>query len=93
METHNIQRHQPQPINQGPHQGPMELGTLAQYLARAHNNSCARAAKWGHKRNDAYLEAWNWCWQTAAGKTTARPSWLAQRAISAIAEVCPLEFI
>ena len=92
MGAHNVQRHQPQPINQGPHQGPMELGTLTRYLARAHNNSCSRAAKWGHKHTNAYLEAWNWCNATTAGLTIARPSWLAQRAISAIAEVCPLEF-
>lgn len=70
----------------------MELTTLTQYLARAHNNSCDRASRWGHHPTSAYLEAWNWCNATAAGRTTARPSWLAQRAISAIAEVCPLEF-
>lgn len=78
--------------NHAAHQGPMELSTLRKYLARAHNNSCNRAAKWGHHPTTAYLEAWNWCNATEAGLTTARPSWLAQRAISAIAEVCPLEF-
>lgn len=78
--------------NHAAHQGPMELSTLRNYLARAHNNSCNRAAKWGHHPTTAYLEAWNWCNATEAGLTTARPSWLAQRAISAIAEVCPLEF-
>ncbi len=92
MNTHNIQRHTPQPCGGKPAQGPMELTTLTRYLARAHENSCKRASQWGHQPTSAYLEAWNWCNATAAGLTTARPSWLAQRAISAITEVCPLEF-
>jgi hypothetical protein len=75
-----------------PQQGPMELETLRRYLARAHNNSQDRASRWGHRPTGAYLEAWNWCNDTQAGTTTARPSWLAQRAISAVTEVCPLNF-
>ena len=70
----------------------MELETLRRYLARAHNNSQDRAARWGHRPTSAYLEAWNWCNAIQAGATAARPSWLAQRAISAIPEVCPLNF-
>jgi hypothetical protein len=75
-----------------PRQGPMELETLKRYLARAHNNSEERASRWGHRSTTAYLEAWKWCCAVEAGETTARPSWLAQRAISAVTEVCPLEF-
>jgi hypothetical protein len=75
-----------------PQQGPMELETLRRYLARAHNNSQERASRWGHQSTGAYLEAWNWCNAVQAGHTTARPSWLAQRAISAVTEVCPLNF-
>ena len=93
MQTHNIQRHQPQPIGQGPHQGPMELGTLTKYLARAHNNTCAYAAQWGRKEFSGYLEAWNWCNAIAAGSTTASPSWLAQRAISRTVEICSIDFV
>jgi hypothetical protein len=75
-----------------PQQGPMEFDVLRRYLARAHNNSQDRASRWGHRPTSAYLEAWNWCNDTEAGRTTARPSWLAQRAISAVTEVCPLNF-
>ena len=78
--------------NTAPQQGPMELETLRRYLARAHNNSQDRAARWGHRPTSAYLEAWTWCNAIQAGATAARPSWLAQRAISAIPEVCPLNF-
>jgi len=79
--------------NHAPQQGPMELSTLTRYLARAHNNSCNRAARWGHQGTNAYLEAWNWCNATAAGLTTAKPSWLAQRAISACQDVCPMDWL
>ena len=78
--------------NTAPQQGPMELETLRRYLARAHNNSQNRASRWGHHGTSAYLEAWNWCNAIQSGATAARPSWLAQRAISAIPEVCPLNF-
>ena len=78
--------------NTAPQQGPMELETLRRYLARAHNNSQDRASRWGHHGTSAYLEAWNWCNAIQSGATAARPSWLAQRAISAIPEVCPLNF-
>ena len=78
--------------NTAPQQGPMELETLRRYLARAHNNSMDRASRWGHHGTSAYLEAWNWCNAIQAGTTAAKPSWLAQRAISAIPEVCPLNF-
>lgn len=70
----------------------MELETLRRYLARAHNNSQDRASRWGHRPTSAYLEAWNWCNGIQSGATAARPSWLAQRAISAVTEVCPLSF-
>ena len=75
-----------------PQQGPMEFDVLRRYLARAHNNSQDRASRWGHRPTSAYLEAWNWCNDIEAGATTARHSWLAQRAISAVTEVCPLNF-
>lgn len=79
--------------NHAPQQGPMELGTLTRYLARAHNRSCERSARWGHYPFSGYLEAWNWCNAVTAGLTTARPSWLAQRAINACQEVCPMDWL
>ena len=75
-----------------PQQGPMDLETLTRYLARAHNNECRDAAQWGRKVTLAYLQAWNWCQAVKAGQTTARPSWLARRAIARVTDLCPLEF-
>jgi hypothetical protein len=75
-----------------PQQGPMELATLARYLARAHNRNCENSARWGLKGTNRYLEAWNFCNATAAGLATPRPGWLAQRAIQEIIEVCSIDF-
>ena len=75
-----------------PQQGPMELATLARYLARAHNRNCESSARWGLAGTNRYLEGWKWCQAVAVGAGTPRPGWLAQRAIFEINQVCSIDF-